>query len=205
MPTMTFEGLFHDQLKDIYDAEKRITKALPKMVENARSEELSDALQRHLEQTEGQIERLDRVFELLGQTPARKSCEAIQGLLAEGDSLMEESDDDRVTDAAIIAAAQKVEHYEIASYGTLREWARMLGREDVADTLQETLDEEGDADRALTRLAQNLNLQAAEHANGETRENGEEASRPSRGESRSTGARSRSGGTATSSARSKKH
>jgi ferritin-like metal-binding protein YciE len=205
MPTMTFEGLFHDQLKDIYDAEKRITKALPKMVENARSEELSDALQRHLEQTEGQIERLDRVFELLGQTPARKSCEAIQGLLAEGDSLMEESDDDRVTDAAIIAAAQKVEHYEIASYGTLREWARMLGREDVADTLQETLDEEGDADRALTRLAQNLNLQAAEHANGETRENGEEASRPSRGESRSAGARSRSGGTATSSARSKKH
>ncbi len=211
MATRTFENLFHDQLKDMYDAEKRITKALPKMVRNAHSEELSSALQEHLEQTEGQIERLDRIFEQLGQSPARKTCQAIVGLLAEGESMMEETGDELLGDAAIIAAAQKVEHYEIASYGTLREWARLLGRDDVAETLQETLDEEGDADKNLTRLAGSLNPQAAEHVDGEEEEmeGGEEPSGSSR-EPRASGAsasrsRSTAGSTSSSPARSRKH
>ena len=201
----SLDDLLVHELQDIYNAEGQILKALPKMIKAASHPELQNAFEEHLEQTEGQVERLNQVFKLLGVPAKGKKCEGMAGLIEEGKKIMEEDADPAVMDAALIAAAQKVEHYEIASYGTLREWARMLGREDVADTLQETLDEEGDADRALTRLAQNLNLQAAEHANGETRENGEEASRPSRGESRSTGARSRSGGTATSSARSKKH
>jgi len=209
MATRTFENLFYDQLKDMYDAEKRITKALPKMVRSAHSEDLSSALQEHLEQTEGQIERLDQIFDQLGQSPGRKTCQAIVGLLAEGESLMEEAGDALLGDAAIIAAAQKVEHYEIASYGTLREWARLLGRDDVAETLQETLDEEGEADKTLSRLAGSLNPQAAESSNGEEEdemEGGEEPTVSSREPRPSSASASRSrSSTSTSPARSRKH
>lgn len=161
MAVKTFEDLFIDELKDVYDAEKRIVRALPKLVKNANSEELSDALEAHLGQTEKHVERLDRIFKELGKSPGRKSCPAMMGLLAEADELLEESDDPTVRDAAIIAAAQKVEHYEMATYGTLREWAKLLGHSNVAKTLQETLDEEGKADKTLTKLSQGLNVFAA--------------------------------------------
>lgn len=201
MATRTFGNLFLDQLKDLYDAEKRITKALPKMVRAARSEELSDALQQHLDETEGQISRLDGIFQEFGKSPGRKACEGMMGLLSEGESMMDESEDEALSDAAIIAAAQKVEHYEIASYGTLREWARLLGRDDVAETLQQSLDEEREADKKLTRLAENLNVQAAERTDGEEMEDGHEMAAAHR-ESRSTASRGRTG---VSAGRSRKH
>jgi ferritin-like metal-binding protein YciE len=162
MGANTFQELFLDEMKDVYDAEHRIVRALPKMIEKAGSDALRTALENHLRETEQQIERLERGFEQLGESPKRRSCKGMEGLLSEGEEMMKESEDDNLRDAAIIAAAQKVEHYEMATYGTLREWARQLGYEDLARTLQETLDEEGNADKKLTELSGTLNLQAAE-------------------------------------------
>jgi len=162
MGVNTFQELFVDEMKDIYDAEQRIVRALPKMIDKAGSDALRTALQNHLRETEQHVVRLERGFEQLGENPRRKACKAMEGLLAEGEELLKESDDDNLRDAAIIAAAQKVEHYEMATYGTLREWARQLGYDDLARTLQETLDEEGQADKKLTELSGTLNLQAAE-------------------------------------------
>jgi ferritin-like metal-binding protein YciE len=162
MGANTFQELFLDEMKDIYDAEQRIVRALPKMIEKAGSDALRTALSSHLRETEQHVQRLERGFEQLGENPRRKACKAMEGLLSEGDELMNESDDDHLRDAAIIAAAQKVEHYEMATYGTLREWARQLGYDELASTLQQTLDEEGKADRKLTELSGTLNLQAAE-------------------------------------------
>jgi ferritin-like metal-binding protein YciE len=162
MGANTFQELFLDEMKDVYDAEHRIVRALPKMIEKAGSDALRTALENHLRETEQHVQRLERGFEQLGEDPRRKACKAMEGLLSEGDELMKQSEDDNLRDAAIIAAAQKVEHYEMATYGTLREWARQLGYEDLARTLQETLDEEGKADKKLTELSGTLNLQAAE-------------------------------------------
>ena len=162
MGVNTFQELFVDEMKDIYDAEQRIVRALPKMIDKAGSDALRTALQNHLRETEQHVVRLERGFEQLGENPRRKACKAMEGLLAEGEELLKESDDDNLRDVAIIAAAQKVEHYEMATYGTLREWARQLGYDDLARTLQETLDEEGQADKKLTELSGTLNLQAAE-------------------------------------------
>jgi ferritin-like metal-binding protein YciE len=162
MGVNTFQELFLDEMKDVYDAEHRIVRALPKMIEKAGSDALRTALENHLRETEQHVQRLERGFEQLGESPKRRACKAMEGLLNEGDELMKGSDDENLRDAAIIAAAQKVEHYEMATYGTLREWARQLGYEDLARTLQETLDEEGKADKKLTELSGTLNLQAAE-------------------------------------------
>ena len=166
MAVKTFEELFIDEMKDMYDAEKRIVKALPKMIKAVGSPELSTALSDHLAQTDEHVSRLEQAFDQLGMSPERKSCEAMKGLLAESEELADESDDKMVNDAAIIAAAQKVEHYEIATYGTLREWARQLGHPEIAALLQETLDEEGTADKTLSRIAGSLNVEAATHARG---------------------------------------
>jgi ferritin-like metal-binding protein YciE len=166
MGANTFQELFLDEMKDMYDAEQRIVRALPKMIEKAGSDALRTALSSHLRETEQHVQRLERGFEQLGENPRRKACKAMEGLLSEGDELMKESNDDNLRDAAIIAAAQKVEHYEMATYGTLREWARQLGYDELVHTLQQTLDEEGKADRKLTELSGTLNLQAAE-TNGE--------------------------------------
>jgi ferritin-like metal-binding protein YciE len=194
MPVRNFEDLFIDELKDIYDAERRITKALPKMIRNASSPELSSALEEHLQVTEEQIGRLDRIFEEMGKSPGRKTCDGMVGLLEEGQKIMEEAGPEHLTDAGIIAAAQKVEHYEIATYGTLRDWAKLLGRDEVARMLQETLDEEGEADKKLTKIAQSLNVEAAEE--GEEQEEDEGAMvhvrRGNGGSSRGNGGRSRS-------------
>ena len=153
------EKLFIDELKDIYSAEKQITRALPKMVKAAGSPELKEAFQMHLEQTRGQIERLDRAFEILGKTAGGKTCHGMKGLLSEGSEVMEETEGD-IRDAAMIAAAQKVEHYEIAGYGSLRAMAQLMGQTEIADLLQQTLTEEGDTDKKLTQIAKKVNRKA---------------------------------------------
>lgn len=173
MATMRgLEDLFVDKLKDIYDAEKRITRALPKMARTASSEELSAAFEEHLQQTEGQIERLDRIFENLGKSPGRKPCHGMMGILEEGQELMGEDADESVMDAGLIASAQEVEHYEIGAYGTLRTWAQVLGHEEEANLLQESLQEEEQTDEKLNQLAESINAQAA--SGGEEDEESEE-------------------------------
>jgi ferritin-like metal-binding protein YciE len=179
MSVKSLQDLFVDELKDIYDAERRITKALPKMIKKAESEELSTAFEEHLEQTKEHVERLDRVFEMMGKTPGRKICDAMVGLLSEGDKMMEEAEPGPVLDAALIAAAQKVEHYEIATYGCLRDWAGLLEENDAAKLLQQTLNEEGETDKRLSEIAQSLNLEAMQE--GEEEEEEEPATSSARG------------------------
>ncbi|MDQ6913216.1 MAG: ferritin-like domain-containing protein [Verrucomicrobiota bacterium] len=162
----SLEALLEEELKDIYSAEKQLVKALPKMAKTATSEDLRSAFEEHLEVTKGQVTRLEEVFQALGKTAKAKTCKAMQGLLEEGKEIMEEDAEDSVMDAALIAAAQKVEHYEIASYGTVRTWARLCGQEEAAELLQETLDEEGEADKKLTELAEAVINPEAESGNG---------------------------------------
>jgi len=160
MALRTLEDLFLDELKDIFDAEKQLLKALPKMAKAASSDDLREAFENHLGETEGQVERLERVFDSL-QKPARgKKCEAMEGLIKEGAELMEEDAAPTVLDAGLICAAQKVEHYEMAGYGTLVTWARILGYDDAVTLLEETLGEEKAADEKLTEVASELNYEA---------------------------------------------
>ena len=155
------QEFFKDELKDIYWAEKALTKALPKMVKNATSNELSDALKDHLEVTLGQVTRLEKIFEILGEKAVAKKCEAMDGLIKEGGEIMESTEKGPVRDAGIISAGQKVEHYEIASYGTLCTFAKTLNEMEVASLLQETLDEEKEADEKLTEVAESsINAEA---------------------------------------------
>ncbi|QSW89250.1 ferritin-like domain-containing protein [Flavobacterium endoglycinae] len=155
--------LFIDSLKDIYWAEKALTKALPKMAKNATSENLITAINEHLTVTEGQVERLEQVFEILGEKAVAKKCDAMEGLIKEGESIMEETQQGPVRDAGIISASQKIEHYEIASYGTLAAFALTLEEEEAAALLQQTLEEEKEADTILTEAAYNtINFDASE-------------------------------------------
>ena len=154
--------LFHDTLRDIYWAEKHLLKALPKLAKNAANPELGQALEDHRRETEGQVERLERVFAIIDKAARGKKCEAMVGLSAEADEVLEEVDDDMVRDAGIIGAAQAVEHYEIARYGTLKAWAKLLGEDEAADLLDQTLEEEKAADKKLTGIAEKkVNLKAA--------------------------------------------
>jgi ferritin-like metal-binding protein YciE len=156
------EDLFLHLLKDVYHAEKQILRALPKMAKSAESEELRKAFETHREETEQQVERLEQVFEIMGRKARGEPCEAIQGLVEEAKEVMEEAEDPDVMDAGLLAAAQAVEHYEIARYGTLRAWAEELGKQDAAKLLQETLDEEKKTDQLLSELAvARLNREAA--------------------------------------------
>jgi ferritin-like metal-binding protein YciE len=150
------DDLFHDTLKDIYYAEKKILAALPKMAKAAQSEELSAAFEKHHGETEGQIERLEQVFELIEEKPQGKKCAAIEGILEEGQEIMKEYKGSPALDAGLLAAAQAVEHYEISRYGTLRTWAEELGFDDAVKLLQETLDEEEATDEALTEIAETV-------------------------------------------------
>ncbi|MCD0464902.1 ferritin-like domain-containing protein [Flavobacterium sp. ENC] len=155
--------LFEDGLKDIYWAEKALTKAIPLMAKNATSPELIDALTTHLTETEEQITRLEQVFESIGKKASAKKCDAMEGLIEEGKGILEETEPGVVRDAGIIAAAQKIEHYEIATYGTLRQFAETLGLTDAAALLELTLDEEKGADKKLTEVAvAAINIEAAE-------------------------------------------
>lgn len=147
-------SLFVDQLRDLYDAEKQLTKALPKMAGAAHSPALKAAFQQHLRETENQVTRLERVFQSTGQSAEAETCEAMQGLIAEGEEVVKATGDPDVKDAALIAAAQRVEHYEIAGYGCARTFAQRLGNQEAARLLQQTLDEEGATDKKLTQLAE---------------------------------------------------
>ncbi|HEX6804261.1 MAG TPA: ferritin-like domain-containing protein [Terriglobales bacterium] len=162
MEINSLQELYLEQLKDLYDAEHQIIKALPKMIDKTESEELKDALNEHLEVTREQASRIERIFSEMGEKAKAEKCKGMQGVIAEGDDLIGEIDDPKVRDAAIIAAAQRVEHYEMAGYGTARTYAQLLGEEEAADLLQETLDEEKEADQKLTELASELNVEAEE-------------------------------------------
>jgi ferritin-like metal-binding protein YciE len=158
----SLEDLFVDQLQDLYDAEHRLMDALPRMADAASAPELKAAFEHHLTETEGQVTRLESVFLSLGRKAKRESCEAIKGLIKEGEEMVDAKGDADVRDAALIAAAQRVEHYEIAGYGTARAFARQLGRNDLAEMLSRSLEEEGNADKTLTQIAEaSCNPQAA--------------------------------------------
>ena len=153
MTEKNLETLFYDTLKDIYYAERKISKALPKMARGAQSPALKAAFEKHLEETEGQIERLQQVFDIIGKRAMGKTCEAIEGIIAEGEEILEEYKDTPALDAGLISAAQAVEHYEITRYGTLKRWAELLELPEAVRLLDETLKEESKTDSDLTKLA----------------------------------------------------
>ncbi len=156
----SLQKLYVDELKDLHSAERQIIQALPKMIKAASSPELKSALQEHLDVTKEQLARLDKIFEGLGKRATGKKCKGMEGLLEEGKELLQEDASPEVLDAGIISAAQRVEHYEMAGYGTVRTYAQLLGEKDAAKLLQQTLDEEGDADKNLTKLAERINVAA---------------------------------------------
>lgn len=187
MEINSLRELYIDQLRDLYDAENQLIKALPKMAKEASSDELRQSIEEHLEQTRAQAERLEQIFEQLGEKPKGKKCKGMQGLLDEGKETLEEDMEEDTKDAAIIAAAQRVEHYEISGYGTARTYANLLSENEAAELLEETLNEEKETDQKLTQLAEEINVEAAEGSE----EGEEEESRPSRARSSSSGSRGR--------------
>jgi ferritin-like metal-binding protein YciE len=159
------QELLIEEMRDVYHAEQQLLKALPRMAKAAQSERLKEVFERHLEETEQHVERLERAFEILGEPAKAKKCKAMEGLIEEGKEMMDEHKESAMADAALIAAAQKVEHYEIATYGTLCTWCDLLGFDDAGDLLKETLDEEKTADETLTEVAESdINVEAvSEH------------------------------------------
>jgi len=160
MKLETLHDLFLNELRDLYSAENQLTKALPKMAKAASSNDLRTAFEQHLRETEMQVQRLEKIFTQLEESPKGKKCKAMAGLIEEGKEMIDEDASAAVKDAGLIAAAQRVEHYEIAGYGTVRTYAELLGFDDVAGLLQQTLDEESACDEKLTELAQNINIEA---------------------------------------------
>jgi ferritin-like metal-binding protein YciE len=152
----TLQKLYTNELRDLYNAEHQLLKALPKMAKAASSEELKDAFKKHLEQTKGHVERLEQIFEELGENPKGKTCRAMKGLIEEGSEILQQDGEESVLDAGIIVAAQKVEHYEIAGYGSARTFAHLLGQNKAAELLQTTLDEEAETNEVLNRLAESI-------------------------------------------------
>jgi len=171
MKIASLRDLYIEQLRDLYDGENQIIKALPKMIESTESEELSSALEEHLEVTRQQAERLETIFKGLGENPKGEKCKGMEGIIKEGSEVIKEDMTENVKDAAIIASAQRVEHYEIAGYGTVRTYAELLGEEEAVDLLQQTLDEEKEADEKLSGLAEEINVEAEE---GDEEDEGEE-------------------------------
>jgi ferritin-like metal-binding protein YciE len=156
---MTFDSLqklFVDELRDLYSAENLLLKTLPKMAKTASSDELKQAFEDHFEETKEHVARLDEIFQGLDESPKGKTCQAMKGLVEEGCEILEQEGEESVLDAGIIAAAQKVEHYEIASYGTVRTWAKLLGEDEACELLQQTLDEEGETNKRLNELADEI-------------------------------------------------
>jgi ferritin-like metal-binding protein YciE len=155
--------LYLDELRDIYSAEQQLTKALPKMAKAANSEELRSGFEEHLEQTKGHIQRLEQIFERLDEKPTGKKCKGMQGLIEEGQEMIKDDDlEDEARDAGLISAAQRVEHYEIAAYGTVRTFANILKDEEAVSLLESTLEEEKETDQKLTQLSEHINLEAAD-------------------------------------------
>jgi ferritin-like metal-binding protein YciE len=165
----SLHALLEEELKDIYDAEKQLTKALPKLAKKASSPDLKAGFEAHLRQTEEQIDRLEQVFEYLEMPAKGKPCKGMKNLIAEGQEMMADAEDDATRDALMIAAAQKVEHYEIASYGTVRTWAQLLGKDEVASLLEESLEEEKETDQKLTSIAEGYVNQEAANDKGARR------------------------------------
>ena len=196
MSVGTVEELFVDELKDIYSAEKQAVKAYPRLTKAVQSEELKQAMQEHLEQTKGQIERLERIFEILEKRSSGKTCEGMKGLIEEAQTQLEEIDKGPVLDCAIIGALQRVEHYEIAAYGTAATLAEAMGQDEVKELLGETLEEEKETDERLTQVAQSVNSEALSEGNeeessqdkdeNESSNNGSRRGSSSRGSSRSS-------------------
>ena len=170
MTKNTLLGLYVDELRDIYNAEKQLTKALPKMAKAATTEDLRNGFTEHLEQTRGHVERLEQIFEALGQRASGKRCAGMEGLIEEGSELMEGEFEGEVLDAALIGAAQRVEHYEIAAYGTVISFADLLGESQHASLLRQTLDEEKATDERLTELSQDINVAANDRETGPVEE-----------------------------------
>lgn len=168
MPAIkSLRDLLVDELRDLHNAENQLVKALPKMAKAASHEELKEGFEEHLEQTREHVDRLDRCFKILGEKAKGKTCHAMVGLVEEGKEAIEEDAPDAIKDAKLIGAAQRVEHYEIAAYGTARAFAETLGETKIADLLQETLDEEGETDKRLTALAETINEEANTEAEEE--------------------------------------
>jgi ferritin-like metal-binding protein YciE len=159
--------LYVDELKDIYNAETQLVKALPKMAKAATSDELRTGFEEHLEQTSGHVQRLEQIFKALGEKPTGKKCKGMEGLVAEGQEMMDEDFEDDLMDAALISAAQRVEHYEIAAYGTVRTYAELLGEDQAVTLLEQTLEEEKETDQKLSDLASDINVKALGDASGQ--------------------------------------
>jgi len=177
--TPTLHDAFIDELRDAYDAEKQLTKALPKLAKAATAPQLRQAFENHLTETQNQIARLEEAFGLLDEKVRGKHCDGIEGIIEEGKSVMEEDFEGETMDACLIAAGQRAEHYEMAAYGTLVAWARAMGHDDVADLLQQTLDEEKAADEKLSALAEGgINAEAASGAHGEDDAEADDAAKP---------------------------
>lgn len=182
MDMETLRDLYVEELKDLYSAEKQLVRALPKMAKNASNDELKAAFENHLAETQGHVERLEEIFESLEASPRGKKCVGMEGLIEEANELLEEDADEDVVDAGLISKAQHVEHYEMAGYGTVRTWAQLLGEDHHAELLQQTLDEEGNADKLLTQLAESsVNIEAATPDDDEEEEEPSSSSRRSRG------------------------
>jgi ferritin-like metal-binding protein YciE len=158
--------LYVDELKDIYNAENQLVKALPKMAKAATSDDLRAGFEEHLEQTRSHVQRLEQIFKALGEKPTGKKCKGMEGLVAEGQEMMDEDFEDDLMDAALISAAQRVEHYEIAAYGTVRTYAELLGEDQAVTLLEQTLEEEKETDQKLSDLASDINVKAMGDASG---------------------------------------
>ena len=183
MPNNSLRELYVDELRDLYNAETQLTKALPKMAKASSSSELRQAFEEHLRQTSEQVSRLEQIFEMLGEKPTGKKCLGMEGLVKEGAETMKEDYEDAIMDAALIGAGQRVEHYEIAGYGTVREFAQLLGEDEHVSLLEQTLEEEKQTDEKLTQLAEDINSQA-EEGGEESSEEEEKTTRKSRTSSR---------------------
>lgn len=195
MEMESLKELYVEELKDLYSAEKQLVKALPKMAKNATNPELKQAFTDHLQETEGHVERLEQIFEMLGERAGGKKCKGMEGLIEEAKELLEEDASEEVLDAGMISKAQHVEHYEMAGYGTVRTYARQLGLDEQADLLQQTLDEEAKADELLTQIAESsVNLEAEEGSEEEEETSSRRGDRQVSRSVASEGSRSRSGG-----------
>jgi ferritin-like metal-binding protein YciE len=164
MKLESLHDLYLNELRELYNGQNQIIKALPKMIESSNSSELRNALSEHLQQTHEQVRRLQQVFQLHGEEVKGEKCKGLEGIIDEGKDMVKHDENPNVRDAALIAEAQKIEHYEIAAYGSMRTWAQQMGHTRAAELLQQTLNEEGDADKKLTAIAESLNLEAVRHA-----------------------------------------
>jgi ferritin-like metal-binding protein YciE len=195
MEMESLKELYIEELKDLYSAEKQLVKALPKMAKNATNPELQQAFTQHLEETEGHVERLEQIFEMLGERAGGKKCKGMEGLIEEAKELLEEDASEEVLDAGLISKAQHVEHYEMAGYGTVRTYAQQLGLDEQAELLQQTLDEEGNANELLTQIAEtSVNLEAEEGAEEEEESSGRRGDRQVSRSVAQEGTRTRSSG-----------